>query len=76
MMGYTAGVSRGGSSFQSPEVHACPGSPRPASREPGEMFQGVPEVWFHAFSGRLPPFRQLSWQWASHQLPPLGETRR
>ena len=67
-MGYTAGISRGGSSFQSPEVHACPGSPRAASRKPGEKFQGV--------SSRLPPFRQLSWQWAPHRLPPLGETQR
>ena len=35
MMGYTAGVSRGGSSFQSPEVHAHMQSRFAAAGEPG-----------------------------------------
>ena len=62
-MGYTAGVSRGGSSFQSPEVHAHMQSRFAAAGEPGARRNGSKR--FRSVPSMSPDFPA----WASHQLP-------
>ena len=62
-MGCTAGVSRGGSSFQSPEVHAHMQSRFAAAGEPGAR-RNVSRC-FQAVASMSP----VSRQWAPHQLP-------